>query len=287
MSGPLGRVEEAYGTPILRLDSDSESTVHRVLFLGDLHWDHPGCDRDGLKRVLDRAVEQGAWIALLGDTFCAMQGTNDRRGHKSAIRPEHQRDDYFSALIETSVEWFMPYRDHLWLVLEGNHESAIKRHNEIDLVKHFVDGLGGNILTPGYSTYALVRMMRQGQYGTVPMWLAHGHGGGGEVTKGAIQAQRRAVTYPDAQVVVSGHIHNSYFIAHEQHRVSSSGKVKSAQQEHYVVSAWKDEFEGGKGGYHVEKGRGPVLPSGWMSEWKLSSRHGPRWRFVQARPDYW
>lgn len=246
----------------------------RVLFLGDLHWDHPLCDRQALKRILDEAVASGYWIALLGDTFCAMQVTGDRRGSKGAVRPEHARDDYLTALIETSVEWFEPYREHLWLVLHGNHETAVLKHHEVDLVRHFAGGLSSTahtVLTPGYSSYAILRLARQRQRGSIAFWLAHGHGGGGPVTKGVIQAQRRAVTFPDAQILVSGHIHNSYFVAHEQHRLAVSGRVYATEQEHYVVSSFKNEFKDGRGGWHVERGGGPVIPSGWFGEFRFKS----------------
>lgn len=277
------------GTPAVTMQGTSALDSMQILFLGDLHWDHPRCDRTALRRILDEAVEREALIVLLGDTFCAMQVTGDRRGHKSAVRPEHQRDDYLTALVETAIEWFTPYKERLWIVLHGNHETAVMKHHEVDLVKHFVRGLdasGESIATPGYSTYALVRLRRQNQRETVPLWLAHGHGGGGPVTKGVIQAHRRAVTYPDARVVVSGHIHTSYFVAHEQHRVRQSGRVYQVAQEHYVVSSFKNEFGKGEGGWHVERGGGPSLPAGWWSTWRARSvsENGASWSFEMAKP---
>jgi len=158
----------------------------------------------------------------------------------------------------------------------------------VDLVHHFVRGLqtSEEIATPGYSSYAMLRFKRNQQQERVPLWLAHGHGGGGPVTKGVIQAQRRAVTFPDARVLVSGHIHNSYFVAHEQFRIRANGRVYSVEQEHYVVSSFKDEFGTGSGGWHVERGGGPVLPSGWWSTWTLQSSHhaGVEWTFERAKP---
>lgn len=277
------------GTPALTISSDRLSHHADILFLGDLHWDHPKCDRRALQGLLDEALERDALIVLLGDTFCAMQVAGDRRGHKSAVRPEHQRDDYLTALVETAVEWFQPYKDNIWLVLHGNHETAVMKHHEVDLVRHFVRGLdpsSESIATPGYSSYALLRFRRHRQRETVPLWLAHGHGGGGPVTKGVIQAHRRAVTYPDARVVVSGHIHSSYFVAHEQHRVRQNGRVYQVAQEHYVVGTFKNEFGMGSSGWHVERGGGPTLPSGWWSRWQLSSGNhaGVRWSFEMARP---
>lgn len=277
---PLGERAWNGDAPTLSLEYESHSTRIPLLFMGDLHWDHPRTDRNAMRRVLNEAVERDAWIVLLGDTFCAMQGKYDRRGTKEAVRPEHQRDDYFTALTETAAEWFKPYAKHIWLVLDGNHESAVKKNHEVDLVKHFVDALGEPILRPGYTTYALVRFKRQNQQATAPIWLGHGSGGNSPVTKGTISAQRRAVMYPDARVLVTGHIHNQWYVAHPQLRVNKTGKITSVLQEHFSVGTFKDDYGGGKGGWAVEKGFGPTVPSVWWSEWWLNIRRGVEYTFT-------
>ena len=280
---PDGEITEQHGTPALKLKFATSDTRHKILFLGDLHWDHPRCDRTTLKRILDDALAQNAWIVLVGDTFCLMQGKNDRRSNKDDIRPEHNTEDYFGAVIDTAKQWFEPYARNMWIVLEGNHESSAKRNHEFDVTRAFVTALndktGSKIIYPGYSTYALIRTETHGtRRETKTLWLAHGHGGGGEVTKGTIQAQRRAVMFPDAEYLVSGHIHSDYYVAHDQWRITKEGKAYAMKQRHYVVNTFKEEFKKGKGGYHVERGRGPKIPSGWMSEWfnRSDKIHG-RW----------
>jgi UDP-2,3-diacylglucosamine pyrophosphatase LpxH len=273
--------------PTLRVNFESVKDEATILFLGDLHWDNPSADLKGIKKLLDEAKQRDAAIVLLGDTFCAMQGKSDKRGMKGSVRPEHQRNDYFSALIDTASEWFEPYAKNIWVMLEGNHESAIVKHNEIDLTKHLVNNLnqaGGNIQYPGYSSYAVVRARYFNQYYSKNFWLTHGHGGGGEVTKGTIQAHRRAVTYPDADYVISGHIHSVYHVEHEQWRIDNEGRPYAASQEHYTVQTWKDEFHAGKGGFHVEKGRGPRLSSGWWAKFR-HSKNGLAVDWIKARPE--
>jgi len=68
--------------------------VHRdmtkkILFLGDLHLDNPKADRGAVKILLDEAVSEDAAIVLLGDTFDVMQGRNDRRSEKAALREQY------------------------------------------------------------------------------------------------------------------------------------------------------------------------------------------------------
>jgi hypothetical protein len=95
------------------------------LLVSDLHWDNPHCDRGLLKNHLDEAVKRNAAIILNGDTYCCMGGKYDRRADKSLIRPEHNTDRYFDAIVDTSVEWFAPYAKNILLIGYGNHETAI------------------------------------------------------------------------------------------------------------------------------------------------------------------
>ena len=242
-----------------------------LLFLGDLHLDNPKVERRGLKALLTEAVEREAAIVLLGDVFDGMQGKSDRRSAKSAMKAAYAgRDDYYNAIVEDVAEFLTPFAKNVWVLLEGNHESGVRKHAEVDLTRLLareLNAAGGSVVTPGYASYAMVRLDVHKRFMTVPFWLAHGHGGGGEVTKGTIQAQRRAVTYPDARYLVSGHIHNAYFVPHAQHRVTERGVVYDVEQEQYAVGSWKDEHSS-KRGYHVEKGRGPTPPSGWWVDFK-------------------
>jgi len=279
--------------------------VHRdmtkkILFLGDLHLDNPKADRGAVKILLDEAVSEDAAIVLLGDTFDVMQGRNDRRSAKAALREQYiGRDDYLTAVLEDVRDFLIPYAPNLWMILDGNHESAITKYNEVAMTKLLVHELrreGSLVVTPGYQTYAIVGLRftkskekQNYQDMRIPFWVSHGTGGGGQVTKGVIQAQRRAVTYPDARFVVSGHIHTSYFVAHEQHRITKAGFTYDTEQEHYVVGSWKDEHSP-KSGYHVERGRGPTLPSGWWAEFssprQVHNKQHDRgvWRFSRAIP---
>jgi hypothetical protein len=79
-----------------------------MLVTADRHLDNPHSNRAMQKRHLDQAVERGAFVVDLGDLFCAMQGRNDRRAAKSAIAQEHAVDDYFGAIIRSTVNFFEP-----------------------------------------------------------------------------------------------------------------------------------------------------------------------------------
>lgn len=278
--------------PVIRAEV-SRSDPGNVLFIGDMHLDNPKADRVALKRVLERAVAEEAAIFVLGDVFDAMQGLGDRRGSKTDLAARYVgREDYLVALVEDVSEFLTPYAANIVLILQGNHESSAAKHYGIHLEHLLAYELrkhGSPVVTPGYQTYAALQFIwnSQGTRCNIPFWLTHGSGGGGPVTKGTIQAQRRAVTYPDARFVVSGHVHNSYFVAHEQHRLTGQLRPFDTEQEHYVVGAWKNEHASGSG-WWVERGGNPRLPSAWRASFWRASGENPvdqvRWEFTRVVP---
>ena len=114
------------------IDCESEA---EFLLISDLHWDNPHCERALLKEHLDEAVRREAGILVFGDFFCAMQGKYDKRADKSALRPEHQATNYLDALVDTAATWLEPYSKNIVMLADGNHETAIRKHLETDLLE--------------------------------------------------------------------------------------------------------------------------------------------------------
>ncbi len=161
----------------------------KVLLLSDIHWDNPKCDRVLLKRHLDQAMEMDARICMNGDTLCLMQGRADRRGSKSGIRTAHNVDHYFDAVVNDAIEWFSPYAKNIDVISYGNHETAIIKHQEIDVIQRLVGGLnqknGTHIQTGGYGGWIVYNFKRPKSAGSVSYRIKdyHGRGWGGAVTK--------------------------------------------------------------------------------------------------------
>lgn len=265
---PFGELDVKHGTPILRVDFPNAKTRQSIYFMGDLHWDHAKCNRKALKRMLDMAVDEDAWIVLLGDTFDLMQGKFDKRSSKSAIRSEHNADNYFDAVVDTAVEWFKPYAKNIWAILDGNHETAAMKHHEINVTRTFIRRLnhatGASVHYHEYGGYAIYRATIHGsRRQSKKFYWYHGSGGGAVVTGGAIKANRRAVVLPDADYVVSGHIHKDDDNKHVRFRVTDDGKPYKDRQKHFVVNTFKDEYGTGKRGFAVERDFSPTLPGVW------------------------
>lgn len=241
-----------------------------ILLSADRHWDHPKSDHAMQKRHLDEALQRNALIIDIGDLFCAMQGRNDKRGSKKDIRPEHQTDRYLSSLIETATEFFAPYAKNWLLIGTGNHESSVLQKHEVDLTGDLVRNLNqatnSSICRGDFAGWVVFQFLN-GKHGppSKKLFYHHGYGGGGPVTRGTIQTNRRAVYLPDADIIVTGHIHERWVMEVTRERINQQGRTYMDEQMHVNLPTYKDEYSGHKNGWHHERG-GPPKPIGavWM-----------------------
>ena len=186
----------------------------KIAMLSDIHWDNPKCDWDYLKRHLDYCLLENMPIMINGDMFCLMQGRGDKRSSKSDIRPEHNNAKYLDSIVETAVEWWSPYANLLTVIGYGNHETAIIKWQETDILQRFVDLLnyknGTNVQTGGYGGWLIIRQQITSTTTTsTKIKYFHGSGGGGVVTKGAINLTRALELYEGFDVFAMGHIHEN------------------------------------------------------------------------------
>jgi UDP-2,3-diacylglucosamine pyrophosphatase LpxH len=251
------------------LELDRNET--RLAILSDLHWDNPKCDRDMLKRHLDYCLKENIPVMIVGDLFCLMQGKGDRRGNKSDIRPEHNNAKYLDSIVETAVEWFSPYASILTVLGYGNHETAIIKHQETDLLQRFVDLMNyknkSNIFTGGYGGWLVIKKnIRTNTSMSKTLKYFHGSGGGGIVTKGAINLTRALETYENMDVFVMGHIHenasrNDVRDAVQYNTGKHTYELIQKQIHLAITGTYKEEYVDGFGGWHVERGA-PIKPLG-------------------------
>jgi len=251
--------------------------VHEIVFgenaklamLSDIHYDNPHCDRDTLKSHLDYCLKENIPIMINGDFFCFMQGKYDPRRSKADIRPEHNKVNYIDAVIEDAVNYFKPYAKLLTVIGYGNHETAIIKNLETDPLQRFVDLLnhtcGTQVYTGGYGGWLVLKLKSNGGTANINVKYYHGSGGGGLVTKGAINLTRALEMVEGMDVFTMGHIHENSARNDVREGVdfhSMKGYRVSQKNIHLMLTGtYKDEYEDGFGGYHIEKGR-PVKPIG-------------------------
>ena len=246
-------------------------TSKKVLLISDAHWDNPKCDRGLLKRHLDQAKEIGADILLNGDTFCLMQGAYDPRKNKNDIRPEHNKANYLDAVVSDAVDWFSPYAHLIKVVGYGNHETAILKRQETDVIERFVFGLNSKnntqIEVGGYGGWIVYSFSREPNRGGCSYRIKyfHGSGGGGPVTRGVIQYNRMSTMVEGADMIWMGHVHEDHELTYTVERINESHKVHLRDILMIRTATYKEEYNDGKGGWHVERGGTPKPLGGrWL-----------------------
>jgi hypothetical protein len=240
----------------------------------DIHWDNPKCDWDILKKDLDYCKENTIPVMFNGDTFCLMQGKWDPRGTKSDIRPEHNNIRYLDSIIETAVDFFTPYAHLITVIGYGNHETAILKRHETDVLQRFVDLLNyknhTNVQTGGYSGWLIIKQeYRKGVFSTFKGKYFHGSGGGGIVTRGEINLTRALETYEDFEFFIMGHIHeNKCTNVVRDSLISHSTGYKMVHKNIHlaITGTYKEEFGDGSKGWHVERGAPPKPVGGRILE---------------------
>jgi hypothetical protein len=238
----------------------------QIAMLSDIHWDNPKCDWDYLKRHLDYCVKENMPIMINGDMFCLMQGRGDKRSSKSDIRPEHNNSKYLDSVVETAVKWWSPYAYLLTVIGYGNHETAIIKWQETDILQRFVDLLnyknGTSVQTGGYGGWLIIRQKYDGtSEASTKVKYFHGSGGGGVVTKGAINLTRSLEMYEDFDVFTMGHIHENAARNDVRETIKTNAKsgIKIEHKDLHLMltGAYKEEYEDGSKGWHIERGAPP------------------------------
>jgi hypothetical protein len=252
----------------LRVDGSS----FRMGMFSDIHWDNPKCDWNLLKHDLDYCLKNEIPIMFNGDTFCLMQGAFDFRKMKSDIRPEHNNARYFDSIVETAVDFFLPYAHLLTVIGYGNHETSIIKRHETDIIQRFVTLLnykaGSNVMTGGYGGWLIVNQLVKAKSNitqATKIKYFHGSGGGGLVTKGALNLTRAMEMYEGYDVFTMGHIHENSARNDVRDSINfhpSKGYYFNHKQIHSMITGtYKEEYIDGLYGWHVERGA-PMKPVG-------------------------
>jgi len=263
---------------VVYFDKITKGWEQWILLRSDVHHDNPHCDWKLERKHLDEAKEHDALIIDNGDLFCAMQGKYDKRSSKDSLRPEHQNGTYLDSLVDTAIDFYKPYAKNFIVFGKGNHETAIRSRHETDLTDRLAAGMrkhGSEAIAGGYGGWIRFCFSSGGKRTSRVLYHYHGTGGGGPVTRGTIQTSRIAVFTPDADIVLTGHTHDSWMVPIRRQRLSQQGVIHHDEQFHVRCAGYKDAWGDGSGGWEVEKMLGPKpKDAAWLRFWYDTTENG-------------
>jgi hypothetical protein len=276
-SNPWKAEKKGNNVHVISFDAPGHKWEQWVLLQSDEHWDNPHCDRALLKRHHEQAMERNAPILKFGDVFCGMQGKYDRRSDKSALRPEHKHGEYLDRLVETAAEWYAPYSQNIALLGLGNHETSLLARHETNILDRLAAELrhrGGITTTGGYSGWVRFMFRLNTRRYSRRLYYHHGAGMDPAVTKGSIEFARMPEKC-SADIYVAGHIHQRTVQDGMRVHLNEANVVEQRQVWSIRTGTYKDEYQDGAYGWHVEKGRGARPLGGWWLRWTLRDGVGP------------
>lgn len=234
----------------------------RFLLSSDRHVDNAHSDWNLQRKHLE-FIKKKKWLVFdCWDLFDAMWGKRDPRSVKWDVLEQDNKPDYFNRIVQTATDLLWPYAEQIWFLGVGNHEESVMRRHEIDLMlmlhKNIRADYQKEILLWTFSGY--IRLNKWDQQ--LVLHFDHGFGWSSPVTKGVIQSNRRAVYLPDADIVMSWHIHERNIVTLVQEKLNPSWTTRLRKQTHIAIPTYKEEFLQGFG-YHRNNGRAPKPVGAW------------------------
>lgn len=268
----------------------------RMLMLSDLHFDSNQCDRDLVKFCLDRAKQDNRPIFINGDSLDVMQCTRDPRASHEGMRLDYlirmkNEDEKFDGgryldLVQDDITDFLkPYAHLIVGIGYGNHETAVVKHRNHDLLVGICKELrrhsGNTHPTPGgYAGWIRLYFSQtaSGKNTSTNIYYNHGTGGSSPVSKGIMEFARLAERVI-ADVYWMGHNHHMYAVPTSRWVLSNKNvpKEKSVLYVRTPSFIWNEGKDGAQG-FGVERGHGPRPRGAYWLEHYLTSRSGGKER---------
>ena len=248
------------------LDIPDANAHQWILLRSDAHHDSTAADQEMEMRHLLEAERRGALICDIGDLFDCMNGRYDKRADREHLRPEYQHGPYLNRLIDVGYERYRRFAQRWLHMSPGNHETAVAKHNDFDLTQQLYSRLKPDapLLNLGrYAGYIRFHVNAFGRRsGSIVLAYHHGFGGSAPVTRGIIQTNRMAISYPDAHIVWSGHTHTEFYLSIARQRLLQTNQIARDEQIHIRSPGYKEDTTSGSG-WAVEKGFMPQSLGAW------------------------
>jgi len=210
---------------IKKLECKEGRNFAEVIFFGDLHLGHPTCLMDKAQPMLDYALENRAYVLLMGDLIeCGLTGSIGDSVYAQNLDPQGQ--------IEAVVELLQPLaKEGLILGLhEGNHEARIYKTSGVNVAK-----MMAGILRVPFLHSACWQLWRVGKQ-NYKVYSLHGSSGSRFVYTKIKSATDISHYFPRASIIAMGHVHDISVTSLERQDVSLKNKQVIYYKQYVVLT---------------------------------------------------
>jgi UDP-2,3-diacylglucosamine pyrophosphatase LpxH len=245
-----------------------------LFICSDVHYDSLKCDRESFKVHLDQIKEKNGKVVIVGDLFDVMGCYRDPRSKFADIDPKYivRGRSYLDLVLEDVYEFLKPYRDNILLISYGNHETAILKHRDTDIVDRLVYMLNQDSTFEtqkgayaGWLMLIIYQSHSSAKRCSFRIAYHHGKGGNAKRSKGILYSQMDAMEYPDANMIVSGHDHNKlYDPSNVRRRLNWNKSIFTYKDSVHWLKTGSYKKSSDDFGWEVEKGFTPKRLGGWF-----------------------
>ena len=240
--------------------------IFKIYPLGDIHCGSIHCAEDEIKKMVKQiSQEKNSYIIGMGDYADSIL-KDDKRFDIQGLAPWVRKDN----IIECQRAWlrdlFMPVKDKILCLLEGNHEDTIHTYHQDDIIRNLCSDLG---VQYGGATAFVVLTFDRVSSDSPPtskpaahQFVIHAwHGAGGSQTEGArVMRLMRLVNEFEADIYLMGHLHAIAQYTPARLAVRR-GKIKSTNLAAAITGSWLTTYTQSKGdsnpSYGEKKGYKP------------------------------
>jgi len=259
----------------IETDFNQDKDPLKIMFIGCSHLDAMECNRGKLASALKRAVDEGARIIFNGDNFDLMQGRNDPRRARAAMRAEYV-GTYVNDVVEDAVGFLLPYAKNIDIMALGNHETSFMRNCDCDVNKLACDLLteksGHKVHTGSIMGYLQVRFVRGTKSShTRVIHFRHDGGALGKRSKGILSYDILAGEYPNADIFVTAHGHQMIHHETKSEILNDFGKIEYRERVLVACPSFKEEWaDSAKSNWWCATNKGPRAVGGWLLKFRTS-----------------
>lgn len=185
-----------------------------IFLFSDVHLGSRSCNTLAVKKAFTEAMQYDARILINGDLIDGILPRDLKRFVPSVVVDELLgRDDLINATVDYVVDFLEPYKEHIDFIGEGNHETAILKHHNVDLLDMICRRLStpDHVVWKGEYTGSLTYILQVSKTQKLSYGIAYTHGKGGSapVTKGLIEFNRILEIVEGFDAVWGGHNHQN------------------------------------------------------------------------------
>ena len=211
------------------ISHSSEENEVKLIPLGDIHLGSPTCDIDKLLETIEYIKKSGSLVVLMGDLLEAASRHSVGAGWVEQTSPPQDQ-------LDVLYDLFLPIKDQILVVLDGNHEERIWKQTGIQVSKILARMLG--VPYGGYSCFIKLKIKKNNyiihaQHGSSNAWYPH--------TK--ITAAMRTAQHTQADVYLYGHTHELMSLALDRREFDLRSRTVQRKKIYFVLTGGFLKYE--------------------------------------------